>query len=146
MTNISLKPTAAFVIAAWSSLVIGAGGFVIGLWNATMQLNEKGYYLLTLLFGLYAAVTLQKVVRDRLEGIAVTRFYSSISWAAFVTALMFLVVGLWNASLELAEKGFYGMSFVLSLFASAAVQKNIRDLLATTPVGPEGKTDWAGDE
>jgi uncharacterized membrane protein YiaA len=34
---------------------------------------------------------------------------------------------LWNAELEKSEKGFYAMSFILSLFASVAVQKNTRD-------------------
>ena len=38
------------------------------------------------------------------------------------------LLGLWNATLELNEKGFYGMSFVLSLFVIITVQKNIRDL------------------
>ena len=38
-----------------------------------------------------------------------------------------LTVGLWNATLAASEKGFYAMSFVLSLFASVAVQKNVRD-------------------
>jgi hypothetical protein len=36
-------------------------------------------------------------------------------------------IGLWNATLTLSEKGFYGMSFLMSLFAAIAVQKNIRD-------------------
>ena len=39
-----------------------------------------------------------------------------------------LSIGLWNASLELSEKGFYIMAFLLSLFGAVAVQKNIRDL------------------
>ena len=37
------KPTAAFVGASWAALLVGTAGFVIGLWNAQMQLNEKGY-------------------------------------------------------------------------------------------------------
>ena len=36
----------------------------------------------------------------------------------------------------LSEKGFYGMSFVLALFAIITVQKNIRDL-----TNEEGITD-----
>lgn len=33
-------------------------------------------------------------------------------------------IGLYNAgSIDLSEKGFYGMSFVLSLFAAITVQK-----------------------
>ena len=39
-----------------------------------------------------------------------------------------MAIGLYNAgSIVLSEKGFYGMSYVLSLFAAITVQKNIRD-------------------
>jgi uncharacterized membrane protein YiaA len=43
-------------------------------------------------------------------------------------AVLLLTIGLWNASLASSEKGFYAMSFLLSLFGAVAVQKNIRDL------------------
>jgi uncharacterized membrane protein YiaA len=36
-------------------------------------------------------------------------------------------IGLWNATISLAEKGFYGMAYLLSLFAAITVQKNTRD-------------------
>jgi uncharacterized membrane protein YiaA len=58
------RPTAAFVGASWGALLIGGSAYLIGLWNAQMQLNEKGYYLTLLLFGLFGAVSLQKTVRD----------------------------------------------------------------------------------
>jgi len=67
------KPTSAFIGASWSALLIGMVSYCIGLWNADMMLNEKGYYFTILLFG-------------------------------------------------------YGMSFLLSLFAAIAVQKNTRDV------------------
>jgi hypothetical protein len=35
---------------------------------------------------------------------------------------------LWNAELASSEKGFYAMSFLLSLFGAVAVQKNVRDV------------------
>nr|WP_222435720.1 YiaA/YiaB family inner membrane protein [Fluviispira vulneris] len=47
-------------------------------------------------------------------------------------AILLLSAGLWNSSLTLSEKGFYGMSFKLSLFAAIAVQKNTRDLKQET--------------
>lgn len=122
------KPTAAFVGAAWSTLLAGMVSYCIGLWNADMQLNEKGYYFTILLFGLFAAVSVQKAVRDRLENIPVSDMYYSISWFAAVAAIVLLVVGLWNADLLLSEKGFYAMSFLLSLFSAIAVQKNTRDI------------------
>jgi uncharacterized membrane protein YiaA len=126
-------PTNAFVGASWAALLAGSGAFLIGLWNAQMALNEKGYYLTVLLFGLFAAVSLQKSVRDRLEGITVSAIYFGLSWLAAGAALILLTVGLWNAALLPSEKGFYAMSFALSLFAAVAVQKNIRDLAAIEP-------------
>ena len=93
-----------------------------------MLLNEKGYYLTLLLYGLFAAVSLQKSVRDQLQGIPVTLIYFGLCWASLGVTVLLLTVGLWNASLALSEKGFYAMSFVLSLFAAVAVQKNVRDI------------------
>ena len=122
------KPTGAFIGASWSALFIGMTSFCIGLWNANMYLNEKGYYFTILLFGLFSVVSVQKSVRDRLEGIPVTDIYYGISWFVTITSILLLVIGLWNADLDLSEKGFYGMSFVLSLFAAVAVQKNTRDI------------------
>lgn len=122
------KPTPAFISAAWTALFIGMVSFCIGLWNADMWLNEKGYYFTILLFGLFSVVSVQKSVRDRLEGIPVTDIYYGISWFTTIASILLLIIGLWNADLELSEKGFYGMSFVLSLFAAVAVQKNTRDI------------------
>ena len=51
-------------------------------------------------------------------------------------ALLLLTVGLVNASLQNSEKGFYAMSFLLSLFAAVAVQKNVRDVARATPATP----------
>ncbi|RXI96580.1 hypothetical protein DS745_23030 [Anaerobacillus alkaliphilus] len=122
------EPTAAFKGATWAALLIGVAAYLIGLFNATMELNEKGYYFAVLVFGLYSAVSLQKAVRDREEGIPVTNIYYGISWLALVIAISLMGIGLYNAgSIILSEKGFYGMAFVLSLFAAITVQKNIRD-------------------
>ncbi|GAB2958625.1 inner membrane protein YiaA [Hymenobacter coalescens] len=121
------QPSTAFVGASWAALLIGMLAYNIGLWNAQMALNEKGYYFAVLMYGLFAAISVQKSVRDRLEGIPVTNLYYGISWLSTVLAILLLIVGLWNATLTLSEKGFYAMSFTLSLFAAIAVQKNTRD-------------------
>nr|WP_026908192.1 inner membrane protein YiaA [Paucisalibacillus globulus] len=122
------EPTAAFKGASWAALLIGVSAYFIGLFNAGMELNEKGYYFAVLVFGLYAAVSLQKAVRDKEEGVPVTNIYYGISWLALVIAIALIAIGLYNAgSIILSEKGFYGMSFVLSIFAAITVQKNIRD-------------------
>lgn len=122
------RPTPAFVSASWLALLIGMVAYCIGLWNAYMELNEKGYYFTILLFGLFSVVSVQKSVRDRQEGIQVTDMYYGISWFTTIASITLLIIGLWNADLALSEKGFYGMSFTLSLFAAVAVQKNTRDI------------------
>lgn len=138
------RPTGAFVAASWAALLVGAAAFVTGLWNAGMPLNEKGYYFTVLMYGLFAAVSLQKSVRDRLEGIPVTGLYFALCWVSLALCVLLLAVGLWNASLAASEKGFYAMAFLLGLFGAVAVQKNVRDLApfkaqqaaASEPDGP----------
>lgn len=125
--NVSQKPSAAFVAASWVALLTGVIAFIVGLWNAEMELNEKGYYFTVLMFGLFSAISLQKAVRDQLEGVPVTNIYYGLSWFSTILAIVLLVVGLWNAALLRSEKGFYAMSFTLSLFGAIAVQKNTRD-------------------
>lgn len=127
MNQSTQKPSNAFIGASWLALISGAISYNVGLWNAEMQLNEKGYYFAVLMYGLYSAVSLQKAVRDDLEGIPVTNIYFGISWFSTILSILLLIIGLWNAELLRSEKGFYGMSFVLSLFAAVAIQKNIRD-------------------
>lgn len=121
------KASFAFLAASWLALAVGILAYLIGLWNASMQLNEKGYYFVVLMYGLFAAVSVQKSVRDKTEGIPVTGIYLGMSWFSVILAILLLSVGLKNAALALSEKGFFGMSFVLSLFAVIAVQKNTRD-------------------
>jgi uncharacterized membrane protein YiaA len=123
-------PTAAFVGAAWLALIAGALTYMIGLWNAGMQLNEKGYYFTILMYGLFAAISLQKTVRDRNDGVQVTGLYFGLCWLSVLLAILLLVTGLWNASLAPSEKGFYAMAFLLSMFAAVTVQKNVRDVAA----------------
>lgn len=130
MSNPASKPSSAFVMSAWAALFVGILAYLVGLWNAGMPLSEKGYYFTVLAYGLFAAVSLQKSVRDRLEGVAVTPLYFGLAWASVALTLVLLAVGLWNASMALSEKGFYAMAFVLSLFAAVTVQKNTRDLVA----------------
>jgi len=127
-TSQTQRPTGAFMGASWAALLIGVVTYLFGLWNAQMQLNEKGYYFTILMYGLFSAVSLQKSVRDRLEGIKVTGIYFGLCWVSLGIAVLLLAVGLWNATLASSEKGFYAMSFLLSLFAAVAVQKNVRDV------------------
>ena len=137
------RPTTAFVGASWAALLLGVVTFGVGLWNAAMTLSEKGFYAAVLVLGLFAAVSLQKAVRDRAEGLPVSALYLGLSWSVVALAILMLVVGLWNSGMTLSEKGFYGLAFAMTLFAAVAVQKNVRDTLqfrAPAVTAPE----WSG--
>jgi uncharacterized membrane protein YiaA len=130
MSTHSTAPTKAFRIAAVAALLVGGLSYAIGLFNAEMALNEKGYYLAVILFGLFSAVSVQKSVRDKSEGIKTSKIYHIIACVAVASAIALLCIGLYNADLLLSEKGFFGMAYALSLFAAITVQKNVRDTQA----------------
>ena len=121
------KTSTAFIAASWIAMAAGIVGYLIGLFRAEMLLNEKGYYFTVLMFGLFAVVSLQKSVRDRLEGFPVTDIYYGICWFASLLSVGLLIIGLWNASILPSEKGFYAFAFLLGLFGAISVQKNTRD-------------------
>lgn len=126
----SQTPTQSFVLASWAALTLGISAYLLGLWNAEIDLSDRGYHLTLVFYGLFSVISLQKSVRDRHEGIPVTDIYYGLSWASTLVAIVLLTVGLWNADLWLSEKGFYAMAYALSLFGAVAVQKNTRDVAA----------------
>lgn len=121
------KTSNAFIAASWVALGAGMVGYIVGLTRAEMLLNEKGYYFTVLMFGLFAVVSLQKSVRDKLEKLPVTDMYYGICWFGTLLSIVLLVVGLWNATILPSEKGFYAFAFLLALFGAISVQKNTRD-------------------
>jgi uncharacterized membrane protein YiaA len=65
------RNTPAFTILAYFTLASGIALFSIGLYNANMQLNEKGYYIAVMLLCIVGAILTQKVVRDNEEDDAI---------------------------------------------------------------------------
>lgn len=121
------KPSGAFIGASWVALMVGSLTYMIALWNSPMPMYEQGFYFTVLMYGLFACVSLQKAVRDRLEGIPVTGIYYGLAWLSVGLTILLLLTGLWNAKMPMADKGLYGIAFLMSLFAAIAVQKNTRD-------------------
>jgi uncharacterized membrane protein YiaA len=140
-------PTPTYINSTWAALAIGILGYLVGLWNADIQLNEKGFYFAIFLLGMFSAVTLQKTIRDQAQGIPVTKIFMAMSWSTLATSIVLLVIGLVNATISFSEKGFYAMAFTLCLFAVITVQKNIRDLsdaqmaASTTPAARQENID-----
>lgn len=125
------KPSFAFIAASWVAFGTGLIGYFAGIFgNHNLHLSEKGYYFTVIMFGLFSVISVQKSVRDRLEGIPVTDLYYGISWFCTILSISLLVIGLWNANMWGSEKGFFAFSFVLSLFGAIAIQKNTRDSIS----------------
>ncbi len=124
------KPSSAFVGASWLTLLIGIISFWIGLYNSDLPIANIGFFFTVQMYGLFSAVSVQKAVRDRLESIPVSSIYLNLSWISLLLTASLMVIGLWNTTqMDIASRGFYAMSFILSVFAAIAVQKNVRDIL-----------------
>ncbi|GEK23527.1 inner membrane protein YiaA [Cellulomonas xylanilytica] len=63
-----------------------------------------------------------------------TAAFVGASWVALCIALLAYGVGLWNAQMDPAEKGFLGTLLLLGLFSAIAVQKSVRDRAEGVPV------------
>ncbi|WP_425512499.1 YiaA/YiaB family inner membrane protein [Xanthomonas translucens] len=86
-TRIANKPSVAFVRAS-RVLLLGVGADLLGLWNAVTMRNAKGYDVTLLLFGVFAAVSVRKRVRDRVDGIPMTAIRDGLAWFLW-TGLVF---------------------------------------------------------
>jgi uncharacterized membrane protein YiaA len=129
MANSVYRPSGAFVGASWAALIVGAVGFLFGIWNSPLARSEKGFYFIVIMYGLFSVVSLQKSIRDRLEGIRVTNQYYAMCWVSVGLCTVLFGMGLFNATtLAMNEKGFFAMAFLMALFGAIAVQKNTRDL------------------
>ena len=121
----------AFSIVSWVALIGGIVTYLLGLWNAEMQLNEKGYYFAVLVLGLFSAASYQKTVRDKYEGIPTTSIYYMTCLTVFIISVALLLVGLWNATLLKKEKGTYLPT--VGAFGGVTYS-SLFDARATTPV------------
>ena len=123
----ALKPTQSYLGVTWAAFAFSVIVFGVGLFNAEMLLSEKGFYILALVFGLYSVITLQKTVRDQSEGVEVDSSYLILSYIGVAVPLLSMGIGLFNAELQLNEKGFFAVTYIMTLFSSLVLQKNTRD-------------------
>lgn len=129
------KPSAAFVGVSWFAFAVGAAAYIIGVWNNTEATrNDRFFYFTVWLLGLFGAVCVTKAVRDKEEGIPVTGMFVGLSWAAALLSVALISFNLWEADMMAVTRGFLLMGFLLSLFATIVIQKNVRDSEAASRV------------
>ena len=133
-----MKPSFAFVALSWVAALAGVVLYGSMLFNsAALTWSDKNFFAAILVFAVYAAISVQKIVRDRIEGVPFTNLYYGVSWLAVIVAIGMFVNGLFGVNVTMSERGFYGMAMLLTLFGAIAIQKNTRDLaapVAHTPV------------
>lgn len=134
-----MKPSFAFVALSWVAALAGVVLYGSMLFNSTsLTWSDKYFFTAILAFAVYAAISVQKIVRDRIEGVPFTNLYYGISWLAVIIAIGMFVSGLFTVNISLSERGFYGMAMLLTLFGAISIQKNTRDIAApvqqATPV------------
>lgn len=61
------RNTMAFTFLSYFTLFAGVLLFCVGLYNADLQLNEKGYYIAVMLLIIVGSILTQKVIRDNSE-------------------------------------------------------------------------------
>ncbi|WP_160723765.1 YiaA/YiaB family inner membrane protein [Bacillus sp. USDA818B3_A] len=61
------RNTVAFTFLSYFTLFAGIILFTIGLYNAELELNEKGYYIAVMLLIIVRSILTQKVIRDNTE-------------------------------------------------------------------------------
>ncbi len=59
--------TGLYYAICWFSLIVALALLTIGLINATLLLNEKGFYAMAYALSLFGAVAVQKNTRDAME-------------------------------------------------------------------------------
>jgi len=59
-----LPITDIYYALSWFSTILAIVLLVIGLWNATLLPSEKGFYAFAFLLALFAAIAVQKNIRD----------------------------------------------------------------------------------
>jgi uncharacterized membrane protein YiaA len=65
------RNTPAFTALSYFTLAVGVFMFLVGLYNADMNLSEKGYYIAVMLLVAVGAILTQKVTRDNAEDNAI---------------------------------------------------------------------------
>ena len=65
-----------------------------------------------------------------------TAAFVGASWLALLLGGGAFVTGLVNASMGLAEKGFYAVLLMYGLFSAVSLQKSVRDRAEDLPVSP----------
>lgn len=131
------KPTGAFVGASWAALVLGASVYTVSFLLVDVEPLERGFLLGAFFFGIVGPIGVQKLVRDRHEGVSVTSLGLGVSWFGPVIGIAMLAWGLWNSGRPPSESGLFGMAFAMTVFANMVVQKNTSDLITLKAQHPE---------
>lgn len=132
MGSMRKRNTAAFSFLAWASFASAFLAMFIGIYTLQESLSVKGYYAVSALYLTMAAFVLQKTIRDNQEDEESHRkrntgAFTFLAWAAFVTALLAMFIGIYNLEQPLSVKGYYAVTALFLTMSAFVLQKTVRD-------------------
>ncbi len=81
----------------------------VRVWNAEMQLNEKGYYFAVLVLDCFLLRLIKRPFGTSMKAYRHFHLLYDLPDCLYYLCCI-TVVGLWNATLLLSEKGYYGLA------------------------------------
>lgn len=136
--KVQKRNTVAFTAASYFALAAGIFLYCLGVYNADWELNVKGYYLLCMFLIVITSIVTQKVIRDNGEDKLLkaenpkyrmrnTPAFTGMAILGLLIGFGMFFIGLFNATFELNEKGYYIAVMLLIAYSSIGVQKVTRD-------------------
>ena len=99
---------------------------------------------MAVLFAMFGVVAVAKATRDKVEGVPVSAAFTGLSYAAVIIPSVGLAVALWMSSEPATARWALFIAAVLLVYASATVQKNVRDLAVFTKLALIAPPDRRG--
>ena len=123
-----MKDTGAWIFQTWAAAVISAMTSLYGIWVLKDQNNQN--FLLMIMgffFCVFAAITLQKMIRDNQEKAQDTASYRITTWSAFVISLTLTGYCLRSVELEHWHRAQLITSFLFVISSVFVLTKTLRD-------------------
>jgi hypothetical protein len=126
-TNIQQKDTSAWVMQTWLSFVIAVIVAGYGLINMEIDIWQKGYLTMGLVFTLGSTFSLAKTIRDNRSRRIDTGAWMFQVWAAFLASSILTGAGIWNLNVEFWMQGYAAVALLFVVTTAFTLAKTLRD-------------------
>ena len=119
--------TNAWILQVWASFGLALLVTCIGIYNLPVDSWVRGYVAMGFLFTVGSTFTLAKMIRDNHYRQVDTQAWVLQVWIAFVVAVFFMVIGIYNLPVDWWMRGYVGIGLFFTVSSSFTLAKTIRD-------------------